>query len=326
MATIGDLGEFGFIERITPLLPSRPGVLVGAGDDCAVLQCGDRTLLVTCDLSIENIHFRLDAGNAEDVGWKAIAASLSDIAAMGGTPLFATVSLAAPRQTDLALLDALYRGMAQAAQSAGAAIVGGDTTASPEGLILDSMVIGEATEGRYLLRRGALPGDKLIVTGFLGRSRAGLHAQEHNHPAPELLAAHRRPLPRLREGQWLARRPEVHAMIDVSDGLVQDAAHIAALSSVGLDIVSKSVPIAPELRTYCAQHGLDPVETALAGGEDYELAFAADFEYADALVRAFNAEMPCRVAIVGEFSSGHCGVRVDGQPSPISGFDHFKTG
>ncbi|MCH8204967.1 MAG: thiamine-phosphate kinase, partial [Candidatus Hydrogenedentes bacterium] len=213
MSTLRDIGEFAFIDRIANLLSASPEVIEGVGDDCAVLRVGDRTLLVTCDLSMENVHFRRGATAPEDIGWKAAAAALSDIAAMGGVPQFMLTSVAAPAQTDADELETIYRGMLDAARHCGAMVVGGDVTRSPGGLLLDVMVIGDAPEGRYTLRSGAKAGDMFAVTGWPGRSAAGLDAIEKNIDAPALIRAQSRPEPRIREGQWLCARDDVHAMI-----------------------------------------------------------------------------------------------------------------
>jgi len=178
MSTLRDIGESGFIDRIANLLSASPEVIESVGDDCAVLRVGDRTLLVTCDLSIENVHFRRGAAAPEDIGWKAAAAALSDIAAMGGVPQFALTSVAAPAEMDADELEGIYRGMVDLVRHCGATIVGGDVTRSPDGLVLDVMVIGEAPEGRYTLRSGAKSGDMFAVTGWPGRSAAGLEALE----------------------------------------------------------------------------------------------------------------------------------------------------
>lgn len=326
MTTLGELGEFGFIDRIAPLLPQSAAVIEGIGDDCAVLEVGHRLLLVSCDLSIENIHFRRGVAKPEDIGWKAAASSLSDIAAMGGTPLFAVISLAAPADTKVEELLALYRGMRQATDHCGAAIVGGDTARSFEGITLDVTVIGESTGPRYLTRKGAEPGDFLAVTGLPGRAAGGLHAQETGADAPALLKAHYRPQPRIREGQWLCGRPEVHALIDVSDGVAQDAGHLARAAGLGIGIESEKLPVDAELGRYCTEKGLDARELILGGGEDYELAFAIGREQSGEILAAFSKEFDLPATVVGEFTADFEGVQVDGARPALRGFDHFGPG
>ena len=324
MTRLGDLGEFQFIDRVKKLVSNSENVVEGIGDDCAVLDFHGQTLLVSTDLFIEGIHFRREASSFEDIGWKAAAGCLSDIAAMGGAPRFMLLSLAAPPDTSAHDLENLYTGFLGVCEDAGAVLVGGDTSRSEKGITLDAVVIGEALEGCYLTRGGAQPGDLLAVTGFPGRSAAGLHAQENGHDAPELLEAHHRPVPRIAEGQWLAKRIEVRAMLDVSDGLIQDAGHLAKKSGLGLDIDSAALPIGQDLEDYCAAHELGPIEFAMAGGEAYELLFVIDPAAATALKEDFCEEFSMGLSVVGEFSANHAEVRVDNKTPKFRGFDHFQ--
>ncbi len=322
--TLDAIGEFGLIHRIARLLPTAPSVVEGIGDDCAVLRVGDRLLLVSSDLSVEGVHFRKRYGSPEDIGWKAAASSLSDIAAMGGAPLFGLVSLACPGNRDVAFIEGVYDGLIDAMSQCGAVIVGGDTTRAQEHMTLDVTVLGETIGNRYLARRGALPGDALAVTGHLGLSGAGLRALTRNDAAPALVHAHYHPTPRISEGQWLSNRPEVHAMIDISDGLIQDVGHLAETARLGADIHAANLPVEPSLAQYCAKFGFDPAEFMLSGGEDYELAFAVDGAHAEDIVQAFRREFQVPIHIVGEFTEAWQSVRVDGQVPTRTGFDHFK--
>ncbi|MEK7792901.1 MAG: thiamine-phosphate kinase [Candidatus Hydrogenedentota bacterium] len=300
MTTLQNIGEFGFIERMAKFLPRSADVVEGIGDDCAVLKAGKETLLVTVDLSIEDVHFRREKSSPEDIGWKAVAVSLSDIAAMGGYPKFVLASIAAQPDTEVAYLEALYQGMADAAAFGGAVIVGGDTSRSNQGIVIDTISIGTAHEGRYVLRSGAKPGDVLAVSGYPGRSAAGLHAQEHGIDAPELLRVHQRPAARLKEGQWLSTFPGVHAMIDVSDGIIQDADHIGERSGTGIEIDPTYTPDDPLLTAFCAKHGLDARNLALTGGEDYELAIAIAPERMGDLMTAWHVMFATPLAAIGK--------------------------
>jgi len=336
--TVASLGEFGLIARIARMTPTAPSVVEGIGDDCAVLRIGDRLVLVSCDLSIENVHWRRSHALAESIGWKAAASALSDIAAMGGAPLFCLVSLACPDDTETSLVDGLYEGMLDAVKQCGAVIVGGDTTRSADGIVIDVVVIGEPVGDRYLTRKGAQPGDALVVTGRLGLSAAGLHALESDRgdlsetdstrPAasekPRLLRAHCHPTPRIQEGQWLAARPVVHAMIDISDGLIQDAGHLAEAAHLGVDVDQSMLSVDPDLMSYCREGGLDPYDFMLAGGEDYELAFAVAGGRSDALVQAFRGKFHTDISVVGTFTDAWQGVRIAGEPPSKTGFDHFR--
>ncbi len=325
MSTLRDIGESGFIDRIANLLSASPEVIESVGDDCAVLRVGDRTLLVTCDLSIENVHFRRGAAAPEDIGWKAAAAALSDIAAMGGVPQFALTSVAAPAEMDADELEGIYRGMVDAARHCGAMIVGGDVTRSPDGLVLDVMVIGEAPEGRYTLRSGAKSGDMFAVTGWPGRSAAGLEALEKNIDAPALIRAHCRPEPRIREGQWLCARDDVRAMIDVSDGVIQDAGRLCARSGLGVAMTSASVAVDPELVALCSETGKSIQDYVFTGGEAYELAFAIDPATCGATLAAFREEFGLPVIFLGEFGDTFEGVLIDGEAPADTGYDHFSA-
>lgn len=322
MSGLRDIGEFGLIERIAKMTASAPHVVEGIGDDCAVLRFDTRSLLVSCDLSMEGIHFLPDMP-PESIGWKAAASSLSDIAAMGGAPSFVLVSLACPPEREVAYIEAVYDGLLDALAQCGAVLVGGDTSRSPAGLLLDVTSIGETAGGRFLTRKGARPGDRLATTGFLGLSAAGLHALRNGHDAPALIHAHCKPMPRIAEGQWLASRPEVHAMIDISDGLAQDARHLSDAARIGVDIDRACVPVNADLAAYAAQQGCDPTRFMLTGGEDYELAFAIDGAACDEVLAAFRREFRIPVNAVGLFLDGGHGVYVDGKPIVEAGFDHF---
>ncbi|MDX9971992.1 MAG: thiamine-phosphate kinase [FCB group bacterium] len=324
MMRIGDLGEFGLIERLARLLPSTPNVLEGIGDDCAAFRLGDRVLLVSTDLSIEEVHFRRTYSEPEDIGWKAAAVSLSDIAAMGGSPLFCLVGLACPADTEVAFVERIYQGMSTAASRFGATIIGGDTSRTDGPITLDVMVAGEARGGRFLRRKGARIGDLLAATGHLGLSAAGLHAIEHARSAPTLVQIHNHPSPRIPEGQWLAGTTVAHAMIDISDGLVQDAGHLAEANQLGVNLYPDRLPVYPPLGRYCDEYHLDPKEFILRGGEDYELLFALDSEESKRTLEEFHREFRTVVTVVGEFTDAWAGVRIDGQEPGQGGYDHFR--
>jgi thiamine-monophosphate kinase len=318
------LGEFGLIDRVTRVLQAPGCTVVGIGDDCAVLQVGDRVLMATCDASIEEVHFSRVYATAEDIGWKAAATALSDIAAMGGRPLFLLTTLACPADASADFVEGLYRGMQAATGQAGGGIVGGDTTRSNQGYLIDVTVIGEPVGTRYLLRDGARDGDLLAVTGWPGRSSAGLLALQLGVDAPELAAAHLRPVPRIVEGQWLAAQPGAHALIDVSDGLLQDAGHLAERSKVGVDVSPDLLPMAEALTEAAARLGPSAESFILAGGEDYELAVALDPSTAAKLCQAFEREFGLPLTIVGRFSADWSGVRLAGEPIAQGGFEHFR--
>lgn len=324
MKTLGDIGEFGLIDRIARLLPGSPNVIEGIGDDCAVVRVADHVLLISSDLFIEDIHFRRSSATAEDIGWKAAAAGLSDIAAMGGQPLFGLVALSCPADTDVQFIEEIYHGIANILSRFGAVVVGGDTSRAHGLVTLDVTVIGESQSRRFLRRKGACSGDLLVVSGFLGQAAAGLHALEHGQAAPDLIDAHLHPKPRLAEGQWLCNHPAIHAMIDISDGLLQDAGHLAAASRLGVNIDPERLPVSPSLDQYCRKLALDPTQVMLTGGEDYELAFAVDAKGHEQTIHDFHHEFRTQLTAVGEFTDEWEGVRIGGAPTELSGHDHFK--
>ncbi len=253
-------GEFAFLDRIRRALPEPPAGQVGVGDDAAVLDGG---LLFCTDVLTEGIHFDLRWSTPADVGWKALAVNLSDVAAMGGIPRAAVcaVVLGAGRKGEA---DGLAAGLMAAAAELACPLVGGDTVVGST-LTVTVAVVGDSPEGGAVLRRGASPGDSIFVTGPLGGSRAALGAlRRGDAPDPVSLARLVRPVPRLVEG-WTAAAAGASAMIDLSDGLSSDLAHICRASGVGARLEAAAVPVGPGAT----------VNDALSGGDDYELCFTA---------------------------------------------------
>lgn len=322
MTAIGEFGEFPFIDRIVKTFGGHPDLILGAGDDCAIVRMGGEEYAISIDLAIETVHFRSDA-EPNDVGWKTMTAALSDIAAMGAQPRFALVSVASPADRSIDYLDSLYAGLNAAAAQHNAVIIGGDTTRAPDHLCVDICVIGAADGQRLLTRGGAQPGDVLAITGWPGRSRAGLDCIEKGLDHPSLIAAHRRPEARITEARWLGRQEGVRSMMDVSDGLAQDAGHLAAASGLGIGMTSASIAIDPELVGYCADTGESIPDVVFAGGEDYELLFAFDSELAATLLREFRTKFNIPVHIVGIYDASFEGVQIDGHLPNQLGYSHF---
>ncbi len=325
-----DVGEFGAIERIRHKFKREdPRVLVGIGDDVAVLEGpSEMLLLATCDIQIEGVHFRLDFTTPYLLGRKALAINLSDIASMGGIPEFALVSLALPSRTEVEFLDELYRGLHDEAEEANVAIVGGNMAGLPERIAVDVFLLGKVERDKVLLRRGARPGDLVMVTGTLGDSAAGLalllEGIRQRQFSP-LYDAHLRPRPRLREGRILALGGLATAAIDVSDGLAQDLTHICDESGVGVRVYSDSIPISPPVHEAASLLGADPLRWALAGGEDYQLLFTSSPAGADEVAKALA---PTQVTVVGEVTEARYGrviVGSDGTERELlpKGWDHF---
>ena len=250
MATVRELGEVGLIERLRRRLARPPSVKVGIGDDAAVVRgAGGDWWLLASDMLVEGVHFRRGRVPAQWIGWKALACNVSDIAAMGGVPRWAVVSLGLPATTSVAFVEAVYAGLERCARRFGMAIVGGDTVRAPQ-LIVDVAIVGSVTPAHVVRRSGARVGDQLYVTGRLGDSyRSGRHA---------------RFMPRVREAQTLVRRLRLHAMMDLSDGLASDLWQMSRASGVRLRIHAARIPRAPTAS----------LRQALMDGEDFELLFA----------------------------------------------------
>ncbi len=330
-----DIGEFGFIDRISQGCLIRPtGIIRAIGDDAAVFRSEAKLLnLVTTDLLIERIHFLRDAVDPDSLGHKALAVNLSDIAAMGGTARNAFVGLAVPPNVTLDFLDELFAGLKRLAAAHAVNILGGDTTGSDRDLVISLTVTGTVAESEVLLRDGARVGDVIFSSGCLGDSRAGLHLLQNRIAADTpylktLLEAHLRPRPLLREGRFLATSGGVHAAIDVSDGLSSDLAHIVHNSRVGARLYLDHLPLSPALQQFCRRRGIDPVDYALAGGEDYTLLFTADPFAADALARAYFAAFGQSLHRIGEITDSGGIEWIDGNGRSriivSTGWDHFK--
>ena len=308
--SIRELGELGLIARVRSAVASsaEAGVRTGIGDDAAVLALGPGALLLaTTDLVIEGVHFRRAWASPYDIGWKSMAVNLSDIAAMGGTPRWVLIAVALPNEASVEDVDLFYSGLRDAAAPSGAVIVGGDTSASPDGWMINVTVLGEHL-GTPKLRSAARPGDAVVVTGTLGRSAAGLallEAGEAKHPGVseeargELTAAHLRPVARLAEGRWLGGQPGVHAMMDMSDGLATDLGHICRESRVGARIMVDALPVPPAAREAAGALGRNPLEWATGGGEDYELLFTCDAAITLVLAEGLRRATGAVVTVIG---------------------------
>ncbi|MBO0795699.1 MAG: thiamine-phosphate kinase, partial [Ktedonobacteraceae bacterium] len=292
-------GEFELIARLTRGLVGGAGVEEGIGDDCALLDPGgDEHLLATCDSQVEGNHFTLHTSTPQQIGRKALAVNLSDIAAMGGIPRYALISLILPPQCPA--LDEIYAGLREEAERYGTVIVGGNiaTTGRTGQLIIDITLLGTVERGRALLRSGAQAGDLLCVTGQPGESAAGLHTLLYPNPdyASEALevvqARHQTPQPRLREGRILNRfGPQiVTALIDVSDGISGDLGHLCERSRLGALVETERLPLSAPLRSIAATAAHDPYAWFLHGGEDYELLFTVTPVHAQPVIEAIQSE------------------------------------
>lgn len=313
------LGAGPEFDRIRKIIEGLGAEGAGLGDDCGLLPTEDGFLALSTDISVERIHFRLDWIGFVDVGWRATAAALSDLAAEGADPLGVLCALAMPARAPESQLLEVMTGVGAAAKAAGARVLGGDLSSGPV-WSLAVTVVGRAP--RPIPRSGAEPGDRLWVTGTLGGSRAALQAwRRGDQPEPGSRTRYAHPDLRIGAGRWLAGRG-AHAMIDLSDGLAGDAGHVAAASGVALELDLNALPVAPEVNAEAVRLGLTPQQFAAEGGEDFELlvALAPGFNAA----AEFTRDCGIPLTPIGAVQEGS-GVRFlpDGTEVRLSGFNHF---
>lgn len=325
---LAELGEFGLIDTIRAKAGTMPGVWRGIGDDAAELElpAGHR-LLTSTDLLLEEIHFAFAWVSPYDLGRKAVAVNLSDIAAMGGTPRFLYVGLACPAAAEVADLDAFVTGVLDESGEHGVALVGGDTCRSPGPWIVSVTIEGTAPAGEVVGRDGARPGDAILVSGTLGDSALALALwQRGETPEPFLAARHCRPSPRVALGRELAAAGLATAMIDLSDGLASDLEHILQGSGTGGEVHGAALPLSPAFRRQLRQRP-ELLELALGGGEDYELLCTVPpGRVAEALALSRRGGVPLTevgtiTARAGELQL--CAADGRRQPLRVRGHDHF---
>lgn len=329
-----DIGEFGFIERIAPLGAIRSkGVVKGIGDDCAVISIdGPEHMLITTDLLVERVHFLIDWADPQIIGAKALAINLSDIAACGGKPVDAFVSLAIPERIDVEWLDGFYRGMTDLAREHEVNLLGGDTTGSRSDLIINVAVTGLVKRDGVLYRHTARAGDVIALTGPIGASGAGCEILLSSAQLPEcvadaLIRSHLQPRPHVKEGLLLVSSGGCTAAIDVSDGLSSDLGHLCKESRVGALLYEDRVPRTDELTEAAKRLGRDPLDWILNGGEDYVLLVSIRADMLEKIMAAMN-EQGCALHPIGEFTedSGIVIKRCDGSEMSIAarGWNHFR--
>lgn len=269
-------GEFGFIDYINAVFPVPDGT-VGIGDDCAVLPAGEGELLFSTDLLMEGVHFLRSESSPEDVGWKAAAVNLSDIAAMGGKPVATFLSIALPKDAQGEWAERFIEGYRQISSQYDVPLLGGDTTSSLRDIAVNVGILGRCQSGKRLMRSGAKVGETIYVTGPLGDSAAGLQAIlkgiRRSEEVKTLIERHKRPLPRVDAGVILIQSGKVGAMMDISDGIASDMRHIMKASKVGAVIALDRLPLSSELISVCAEQGWDRYWLSTSGGEDFELLF-----------------------------------------------------
>ena len=331
---VKDLGEFGVIKRLREMIGQRRRggddafgykLLVGVGDDATAWRGGQVTELATTDTMVEEVHFTRATTPWYDLGWKVMAANVSDIAAMGGLPLYALITLGLPPDTEVGDVDRLYDGMLDMAEEYHFSVVGGDMVRSS--VVFVTVALTGATEGAPLLRSGARAGHQVAVAGYLGSSAGGLKLMLQGKEADQevvdrLKEAHRRPRPCVHQGRILAEEG-AQAAIDVSDGLVDDLSKLCQESNVSAQIKGHQVPVDPLLKRAFPKEYSD---LALSGGEDYALIFTAPQE----TMKRVLPHLPPPVAVVGDILEGNPGqvTVVDASGRDVTpthrGWDHYR--
>jgi thiamine-monophosphate kinase len=344
---LSQLGEFGLIKQIkdtfTPPFPplnkgGRGGVVAGIGDDCAAIKPRKGFLLIaTTDALVEGIHFKLKYISPYQLGVKSININLTDIAAMGGIPLYALLSIAVPPSFSVKFMDEFLRGVKQGAQKYKVSVIGGNISSSKSEFSINITLLGEIEKKYMTLRKGAKAGDKIFVTGCLGDSAAGMEILKKGQGArgkgqEKLINRHLMPSPRLEEGRFLATRRLATSMIDISDGLASDIRRICEESNVGANIFIKNIPISKELKDFTSSQLktrnsklTTSLDFALYGGEDYELLFTVRPKKV-AKLRTFWKGMKTPLTMIGEITNrGINLVYKNGKTTPLKreGYNHF---
>ena len=328
--------ESEIISRIKARASTSERVRIGIGDDAAVIKTGEAVDLLACsDLSVEGVHFRIEWSEARSIGRKALAVTLSDVAAMGGEARYAMISVALPPSLSSEFIDDLFQGFLDIARDSGVSIVGGDTSASVDHLFIDTAVIGDAQSGRAVTRAGAQSGDLIYVTGSLGASALGLSLLEQGHRLDseegddhaararrEVLIKHLRPEPRMEAGKAIGAAGLATAMIDISDGLSTDLWHILDESRLGAIIHAVEIPIAESVKLLALEGAL---RLALHGGEEYELLFTSPRAF-QAKIEEQSRLLSLPITLIGEITEGE-GLRLERggayETLPPAGYEHM---
>ncbi|MBC7325612.1 MAG: thiamine-phosphate kinase, partial [Moorella sp. (in: Bacteria)] len=329
------IGEFGLIDRLkNEAIVIPDNVVMGIGDDAAVLKgAGDCFTLASTDMLVEDIHFTLTTATPQEIGYKTMAVNISDIAAMGGIPEQALVSLGLRPEQQVDFVDKLYAGLRECGRRFGVNIVGGDTVASPRAMVINLAILGRVEKESCLYRNGARPGDILLVTGDLGGAAAGLDTLLSPRPAPVAAVTyarerHFRPTPRVAEIRAALPFGGITAADDISDGLVAEIYAVARASGVGIILEAAAIPIAPATRELAVVYNKDPLDYALYGGEDFELLLACRPEKVEAVRKAITATCRTAVTPVGRVVPATEGITmvVNGQRISLNpgGYNHFR--
>jgi thiamine-monophosphate kinase len=328
------LAEFDLIERIRRAVGAPGlGTVVGIGDDAAVFEPSGQLELVTCDAFVEGVHFRRDYASFREIGAKCMVANVSDVAAMGGFPSRAVVSVCVPSDVSEDDMMEFYGGMLDVCSAHGFEIAGGDVVGSPRGLVVSITLIGAVDRGRIVTRAGAVPGDVIVVTGELGASEAGLMALgagfELDGAVSEVVNRHLSPVARIAEAQAILEVATPHAMIDVSDGLSSDVTHIAEESGVGVRLYAASIPVASAAVEVARMLETDAVDLALASGEEFELVVAIPASECERTAEHVEAVTGTPVTMIGEIVETSVGCVIESadgsyEPLELSGYEHLS--
>lgn len=328
------MNEFELIKFLTGKLPRKTkGLSTGIGDDCAVMKGEKFDWLFTADSLIEGVHFDFRHTSATDLGRKALSVNLSDVAAMGGLPLYFTVSIGVPRRVSAEVLKKIYDGMADVAFKNGVVMAGGDTCSSPKGLFISIALIGKIRRNRAVLRSGAAPGDLICVSGTFGDAAFALGRLKRKKKISRYFTDRlNNPSPRIKLGSIIADEGLATSMIDVSDGLLADLGHIADCSGKGFIINAGDVPVSDNFFKKAEKYGFNPLALALAGGDDYELCFTVPESRLKTFVkkkRAIEKRAGCRISLIGRIIKEKRKRAVLGKGGKVlaishKGYDHFK--
>ncbi len=330
-----DIGEFGLINKIAEKFKLvSDSNIHGIGDDCAVIPMnGGESLLITTDILIEDIHFIKNKISAADLGFKSLAVNLSDIAAMGGSPNCIFLSLGIPPDTELKWIDDFFDGLHALAERTEIDLLGGDTSKSDKGLIINIVVMGKCANDKIKFRYGSKAGDIICVTDFVGNSGCGLNLllqdqeNEQNKDHNFLIQAHHKPKANLAEGRWLSEFPEVHSMIDISDGVDSDITRIMESSGVGAEIYLEKLPISEPMKRTANAMNWNPFEIALTGGEDYCLICTLEKEAFSSIAKKFKEKFARDLFSIGRITKNK-NIRLFYNGDEVKfnkkGFDHFN--
>ncbi|MCK4404256.1 MAG: thiamine-phosphate kinase [candidate division Zixibacteria bacterium] len=322
------IGEFGLIDLIKRRIYSKDKqVVVNIGDDAAIIRSSpDRLLIFTTDTLVDKIHFDLKYFTFEEIGWKAMVANLSDIAAMGGLPRYALVTVGLPKSVRVEEVLSIYKGASNIARRYNCKIIGGDTTLVPKDLFISIALLGEVEKKFLVTRNGAKKGDLICVTGNLGEAQAGLEfLKKHGRQKLSLVKKHMQPFPRINEARILVRNLKINSMIDISDGLSSELFHLTDESHLGALIYEQNIPISSKCLKLAPLLNKTPLSWALSSGEEYELLLT--FGKKD-LSKIEKVKSKVNISVIGEMVDKRDGVKLihkSGRMKDLRkvGFVHF---